>query len=108
MKDEAVRERLREAYRENMSHVIGRLQMAANQAIDALCEVQSSGESESAKVQAARCVLEQALRAAEIGDIQERLDKLEAIAKSRWKGPNDEQPNHTPAERPRTVNGHPE
>jgi hypothetical protein len=54
-------------------------------------------------VSAARTSLEQALRAVELGDIEERLSKLEAIAKSRtWRGAGDENTHATP----RGVNGH--
>jgi hypothetical protein len=84
-----------------MHHAIGRLQEAAAGAVDCLCEVQKEGESESARVSAARCILEHALRAAELGDLEERLAKLETIAQSRsWR--SDEQPHATP----KGVNGH--
>jgi hypothetical protein len=54
-------------------------------------------------VSAARCILEQALRAAELGDIEERLAKLEAISQGRgWRGNSDE-PSHAA---PKGVNGH--
>jgi hypothetical protein len=106
MQDKSVRDRLHEACQNTMRHVLGRLQQAATQAIDTLSEVQSKGESESARVAAARCVLEQALHAAELTDIEERLDRLEAVAKSRdWKGSNDDQPNLTPSSKNRGVNG---
>jgi hypothetical protein len=50
---------------------------------------------------AARTILEMTLRAAELGDLEERLTKLEAISKSRsWRG--DEQSDAAP----RGVNGH--
>jgi hypothetical protein len=38
--------------------------------------VQQDGESESARVSVARIILEMALRAAEIGDIEERLEAI--------------------------------
>jgi len=81
-----------------------RLQEAPAGAVDCLCEVQREGESESARVSAARCILEQALRAAEVGDLEERLAKLEAIAQGRgWRVSSDEQPHAAP----KGVNGHP-
>jgi hypothetical protein len=87
MKDAVVLEKLRTARRDAMNRAIVRLQEAASGAVDCLCKVQREGESESARVSAARCILEQALRAAELGDIEERLAKLETIAKSHsWKG----------------------
>jgi hypothetical protein len=89
LQDEAVIRRLAEARRDAMSRAIARLQEAATEAVDCLCQVQRDGESESARVSAARTILEQALRAVELGDIAERLAKLEAIARTRdWKGPN--------------------
>jgi hypothetical protein len=92
---------LREARRDAMQRAIGRLQEAASGAVDCLCRVQEEGESESARVSAARCILEQALRAAELGDLEERLAKLETIAQGRsWR--SDEQPHATP----KGVNGH--
>ena len=84
--DPDVIRRLGEARRDAMQRAMSRLMEAAVGAVECLCEVQSSGESESARVSAARTILEQALRATELQDVQQRLDKLEAIAKSRWKG----------------------
>jgi hypothetical protein len=43
---------------------------------------QRSGESESARVSAARTILEQALKAADLEDVQQRLDVLEQAVKS--------------------------
>jgi hypothetical protein len=101
MRDPAVQARLREARKDAMNAAMARLQEAASGAVDCLCEVQKEGESESARVSAARCILEQALRAAELGDLEERLAKLETIAQGRsWRG--DEQPHATP----KGVNGH--
>jgi hypothetical protein len=82
MRDEAVLAHLREARRDVMNHAMTRLQEAAVGAVDCLCEVQRTGESESARVSAARTILEQALRAVELGDIQERLEKLEVLTKN--------------------------
>jgi hypothetical protein len=88
-----------------MQHAMMRLQAAAGRSVDCLCEVQRDGESESAKVSAARCILEMALRAAEIGDIEERLERLEQIAKTpgAWRG-NDRE-DQTSTRSTRDVNG---
>ena len=51
--------------------------------------------------------LELSLRAVEIGDIEERIEKLEAIAKGDWKGLDNEQPNRAQAGGSRNVNGRP-
>jgi hypothetical protein len=106
MQDPAVVQRLAEARRQGMQHAMTRLQAAASRSVDCLCAIQQDGESESARVSAARTILEQALRAVEMGDIQERLTKLEELAKRRWKGPIDEQPDNTATGTARGSNGH--
>jgi hypothetical protein len=104
LKDPEVIQRLAAARRDAMNRAMARLQEAASGAVDCLCQVQQEGESESARVSAARCILEQALRAVELGDIAERLSKLEAIAQNRtWRGAGNEQSH---ASSPRGVNGH--
>jgi hypothetical protein len=105
MRDEAVLARLREARRDAMNAAMARLQEAAVGAVDCLCQVQRDGESESARVSAARTILEQALRAVELGDIQQRLDKLEQIAKSRWKGPGNDREDQAATRPAGGVNG---
>jgi AcrR family transcriptional regulator len=105
--DPDVIRRLAEARRDAMSRAMARLQEAATGAVDCLCEVQSSGESESARVSAARTILEQALRAVELQDIQQRLDNLETIAKSRWKGPGNDREAQAPTRTVGGVNGAP-
>jgi hypothetical protein len=82
MKDPAVLARLREARRDAMNRAIARLQEAASEAVDCLCQVQRDGESESARVAAARCILEQSLRATELSDVLERLDAIEQTIKA--------------------------
>src|SRR5262245_50062704 len=71
MKDPAVIAQFREARRDAMRQATARLQEVARESVDCLAEVQRSGESESARVSAARCILEQALKATELDDIQE-------------------------------------
>jgi hypothetical protein len=73
MRDPGVRERLADLRRQSMQHTMTRLQAAASAAVTTLREVQEDGESESARVSAARTILEMALRAAELGDLEERL-----------------------------------
>ena len=82
MKAPSFREQYNEARREAMRQTTGRLQAAALEAVDALCKVQRAGESESARVSAARTILEQALKAADLEDVQQRLDALEQAVKS--------------------------
>jgi len=82
MQDPAVVQRLTEVRRQSMQHAMMRLQAAASRSVDCLCAVQQNGESESAKVSAARCILEMALRAVELGDVLERLDAIERSIQS--------------------------
>jgi hypothetical protein len=105
VKDPIVIRRCHEARRDAMNRAIARLQEAATGAVDCLCEIQSKGESESARVSAARCILEQALRAVELGDVQERISRLEAIAKSRWKGSWNDREDQAAARPAGGVNG---
>jgi hypothetical protein len=81
MKDPKLVEQYREARREAMRHTTARLQEAAREAVECLREVQLTGESESARVSAARTILEQALKAVDLEDVQHRLDALERAAK---------------------------
>ena len=100
-------QRLAEARRDGMKAAMSRLQQAALGAVDCLCEVQSDGESESARVSAARTILEQALRTVELQNIEERIEKLEALAKNKWKGSGSEQPpDRAAAGPPGRINGH--
>jgi hypothetical protein len=69
MQDPMVSEQYREVRREAMRHTTARLQEAAGEAVECLREVQRSGESESARVSAARAILEQALKAVDLEDI---------------------------------------
>jgi hypothetical protein len=105
MRDPSVLERLADLRRQGMQHAMMRLQTAASAAVTCLCEVQANGESENAKVSAARCILEQALRAAEIADIEERIARLEQLAKNNHWRPDDHQPDHAQVGTTRSVNG---
>ena len=71
--DPHVVQRLAEARKDAMGRAMARLQEAAPEAVDCLCAVMAGGDSESARVAAARTVIEQALRAVELGDIQGAL-----------------------------------
>jgi hypothetical protein len=104
MKDEAFIARYRGARRDAMQHALGLLEQAAAGSVACLMEVQSQGESESARVSAARCILETALKVVELNDIQERIEKLEQLAKEGWS--DHEQPSPAPAGATRGVNGH--
>jgi hypothetical protein len=75
--DSAFAEQYREATRDAMRHAGALLQGAAREAVDTLRAILSKGESEAARVSAARTILEMALKAADVEDIQQRLDALE-------------------------------
>jgi hypothetical protein len=91
--------------RDALRHISTRLQEVARESVECLAEVQRTGESESARVSAARCVLEQALRAADTEDVHTRLDILEQTVKSQKKGNDDERQNHAAAGGTGKVNG---
>jgi hypothetical protein len=107
LKDPDILARYREARRDAMQHAMSRLQAVAGQSVETLAELQRSAESEAVRASAARTVLEQAMKAVELGDIQRRLDALEAVVKSRnWKGlSGNDRENRTPARPPGGVNG---
>jgi hypothetical protein len=81
MQDPKFAEQYREARREAMRHTTARLQEAGREAVDCLREVQRSGDSESARVSAARTILELGLKAVDLDDVQQRLDALEQAVK---------------------------
>lgn len=83
MKDPKFTEEYREARREAMRHTTARLQEAAREAVECLRKVQRTGESESARVSAARTILEQALKAVDLEDVQQRLDTLEQAVRTK-------------------------
>jgi hypothetical protein len=59
------------------------LQGAAREAVETLRAILSEGKSEAARVSAARIILEMALKAADLDDIQGRLDALEQALEER-------------------------
>lgn len=83
LQDPEFQRKYQTARRETLRRTMGRLQTAASEAVDALREIQSNGQSESARVSAARTILEQSIKAADIEDIQQRLDLLEQAIKSK-------------------------
>jgi hypothetical protein len=102
--DPLIAERIRAARREALDHVMTHIQQAATQSVSTLCDIQTSGESESARVTAARVILEMALHTVELQSLQERVDALEARAK----GGNSAYAageNQTPGRSPGGVNG---
>jgi hypothetical protein len=105
MQDPDVIQRFAEVRRQSIQHAMFRLQAAAGQSVACLCEVQQTGETESARVTASRVILDMALRSVELGDILERLEKLEHIAKNNWKGAGSGPADQKPTQPPGRVNG---
>jgi hypothetical protein len=85
--DPAFADQYRGATREAMRHAAALLQGAAREAVDTLRKIQSEGESEAARVSAARTILEMALKAADVEDIQQRLDALEQAIQANGRNP---------------------
>ncbi len=70
----------REARREAVSAAISRLQQTATEAVDALRDVMNDPENPaSARVSAARAILEIAVKAVELEDFESRLEQLERL-----------------------------
>jgi hypothetical protein len=105
LRDAEVLTRLRAACRDTMQSSKALLQAGSIEAVSLLRKVLRRAESESVQVAAARTLLEMALRAVELDDIEQRLAKLEGIAKSRWKGFGDDREDQTPARPAGKVNG---
>lgn len=74
------KEAYRQARREAVSHAIGRLQQATTRAVETLEEVMGNPEAkESARVSAAKTVLDAALKALELEDLEARVEELERM-----------------------------
>jgi nicotinic acid phosphoribosyltransferase len=82
-KDPAFDKQYREATREAMHQAAALLQGAAREAVETLRAILSKAESEAARVSAARTILDMALKAAELEDIEQRLSALEQAAEER-------------------------
>jgi hypothetical protein len=78
--DIAFQNAYRKARKQVVDQGIAQIQQAVGEAVNALLEVLHDPlSSGSAKVAAARVVLETALRGVEIGDLEERITALEAV-----------------------------
>src|SRR2546428_4857936 len=81
LRDEGFSAAYREARREAVSQAIARLQQVATEAVDALRGVMSDmAVPAPARVSAAKVVLEMAVKAVEVEDLEHRLKALEAKA----------------------------
>lgn len=67
----------RKAKKEIVGHALTQVQKSVTRAVDTLLDVMGNGEVESAKVSAAKTILELAIRAVEIEDLESRLEVLE-------------------------------
>lgn len=67
----------RRAKKEIVGHALTQVQKSVTKAVDTLLDVMGNGEVESAKVSAAKTILELAIRAVEIEDLEERIEALE-------------------------------
>jgi hypothetical protein len=82
LKEEAFQQAYRDARRYVVQQAIVQVQQATGEAVTTLRTVmQDPASTSSAKVSAARTILETALRAVELEDIEQRLAALEAQTK---------------------------
>ncbi len=74
----------KKARRQVTEHLIARLTSDSTKAARVLLEVaEDTNAPASARVSAARTIIEQALRGAELRDLMERIDALEAVSKGK-------------------------
>ena len=107
LREPAIVARLRAARKDAVEQAKALLQTALVEAVEQLRSLLRSAENEAVQASVAKTLLEFGFKAVEIGDIQERLDKLEQIAKSHdWKGPNSDDHANAATEKNRGVNGH--
>jgi hypothetical protein len=75
---------LREGRLDLMEGAVGKIQQACSEAVETLQSVMKNEESPaSSRVAAARCIIEMALNAVELQDIESRLTALEQAVKER-------------------------
>lgn len=81
-------ERYRSARRQLVESSIGRLQRACSDAVETLAGICRNGsEPASARVAAARTILEQSLRAVEIEELEARIKRLEDLSLEKGRMP---------------------
>jgi hypothetical protein len=104
LRDPDVLTRLRSACRTSMRQSQALLQAASVESMHCLRKILRDGESQSVQVAAARTLLEIGLKAVELAGIEERIETLEAIARTHgWRG-NDRE-YQTSSGKNRGVNG---
>jgi len=77
LNDEEFQMAYRKAKKEIVGHALTQVQKAVTKAVDTLLDVMGNGVVESAKVSAAKTILELAIKAVEIEELEERLTILE-------------------------------
>lgn len=92
LRDPAFSERYKAARRDVTDHLIMRLQSDSTKAAKVLIEIAEDDTAPaSARVSAARTIIEGAIKGAELRDLAERIDALEAMQRKGGKG-SDEHP----------------
>lgn len=83
LRDAKFLSRYRAAQREVVQHAVMRLQHDTSEAAKVLCEIaKDTNAPASSRVAASRTILDQAIRSIELGEMQERVDKLEERIKT--------------------------
>lgn len=78
MQDESFSRRLREARRDAINHAVIRLQRSSSDAVTVLRELMMKHDAPaSARITAARTILDYSIRAVEIDELNARIDQLE-------------------------------
>lgn len=82
MQDEAFSRRLREARRDAVNHAVIRLQRASSDAVTVLHDLMKKEDAPaSARITAARTVLDYSMRAVEMDELRTRIEELEEFIK---------------------------
>jgi hypothetical protein len=104
MRDQTFLERLHEVRRDAWGRAMAQLQEAGPEAVEALRRTLREAENEAPRVSAAKTILDLGLRVVELGDIEQRLARLEGTARNNWR-PDDHQPDREEAGSARRPNG---
>lgn len=84
MQDEEFSKRLREARRDAVSHAVIRLQRASSDAVTVLRDLMMKDDAPaSARITAARTVLDYSMRAVEMDELRARIDQLEEFIRAK-------------------------
>jgi hypothetical protein len=84
LQTEEFKSRYAEAKRQAIGQAIARLQQTTTKAVDTLEEIMTNAEAkDSARVSAAKTVLDMAIKAVEFEDLAVRIEELERLAKER-------------------------